>query len=141
MEKPRTEPLETLPMLPPLPGWIVSALAETPEAAAFRSGAALAHLGQAMASGGVPLALWRDRLALAAAGNCAAMAGRREAQGALRDALHLTKPGDDPGPSGNILRQWSRAVSRPISVTNLGRALEGVASERIALSLDVTGRR
>lgn len=80
-------------MLPPLPGWIVSAPSETPEAAAFRSGAALAYLGQAMASGDVPLALWRDRLALAAAGNCAAMAGRREAQSALRDALHLTGPG------------------------------------------------
>ncbi len=49
-------------MLPPLPGWIVSAPSEPPEAAAFRSGAALAHLGQAMASGDVPLALWRDRL-------------------------------------------------------------------------------
>ena len=78
MGKPRAEPLETLPMLPPLPGWIVSAPSEPPEAAAFRSGAALAHLGQAMASGDVPLALWRDRLALAAAGNCTAMAGRRD---------------------------------------------------------------
>ena len=68
-------------MLPPLPGWIVSAPSEPPEAAAFRSGAALAHLGQAMASGDVPLALWRDRLALTAAENCAAMAGRREGQG------------------------------------------------------------
>ena len=78
MRKPRAEPLETLPMLPPLPGWIVSAPSETPEAAAFWSGAALAHLGQATASGDVPLALWRDRLALAAAGNCTAMAGRRD---------------------------------------------------------------
>ena len=78
MGNPRAEPLETLPMLPPLPGWIVSAPSETPEAAAFWSGAALAHLGQATASGDVPLALWRDRLALAAAGNCTAMAGRRD---------------------------------------------------------------
>ena len=37
------------------------------------------------------------------------------------------------------MRQWSRAVSRPISVSNLGRTLEGVAPERIALSLDATG--
>lgn len=139
MGKPRAEPLETLPMLPPLPGWIVSAPAEAPEAAAFRSGAALAHLGQAMASGDVPLALWRDRLALAAAGNCAAMAGRREAQGALRDALHLTGPGDDPGPAGRIARQWSRAAARPVSVAHLVNALEGIAAERIALCLDATG--
>jgi hypothetical protein len=87
----------------------------------------------------VPQALWRDRLALAAAEVSAGIAGRREGAGAMRDALHLTKVGDDPGPAGNILRQWSRAVSRPISVSNLGRVLEGVAPEQIALSLDATG--
>jgi len=139
MGRPRAEPLEPLLMLPALPGWIVSAPTETLEAAAFRSGAALAHLGQAMASGDVPLALWRDRLALAAAGNCAAMAGRREGQGALRDALHLTGPGDDPGPAGRIARQWSRAAARPVSVAHLANALEGIAAERIALCLDATG--
>ena len=139
MGKPRAEPLETLPMLPPMPGWIVSAPSETPEAAAFRSGAALAHLGQAMASGDVPLALWRDRLALTAAENCAAMAGRREGQGALRDALHLTGPGDDPGPAGRIARQWSRAAARPVSVAHLVNTLDGVTAERIALCLDATG--
>ena len=97
MGKPRAEPLEPSLMLPPVPDWIVTAPAETPEAAAFRSGAALAHLSQALASGDVPLALWRDRMALAAALNCAAMAGRREGQGALRDALHLS--GQPRGPS------------------------------------------
>ncbi|MCA3515265.1 MAG: hypothetical protein IOC96_19000 [Rhodobacter sp.] len=55
MGKPRTEPLETLPTLPPLPGWIVSAPSETPEAAAFRSGATLAHLGLTMASADVSI--------------------------------------------------------------------------------------
>jgi hypothetical protein len=139
MGKPRAEPLETLPMLPPLPGWIVSAPSDTPEAAAFRSGAALAHLGQAMALGDVPLELWRDRLALTAAGNCAWMAGRREGGRALRDALHLTKAGDDPGPAGRIARAWSRAVARPVSVAHLAKALDGIAAERIALCLDAAG--
>ena len=142
MGKPLAEPSETMPMLPSLPslpGWIVSAPAETFEAAAFRSGAALAHLSQATAAGDVPLALWRDRLALAAAETCAAMAGRREGQGALRDALHLTGPGDDPGPAGRLLRQWSRAVARPVSVVHLARELEGIAAERIALCLDAAG--
>lgn len=128
-----------MPMLAPLPGWVISAPADTTEQAAFRSGAALAHLALVAADPGLPLALWRERLALAAAEVCAALAGRREGAGAMRDALHLTKPGDDPGPAGGILRQWSRAVSRPISVSNLGRALEGVVPERIALSLDVIG--
>lgn len=126
-------------MLTPLPGWITATPPENLEVAAFKSGAALSHLNLATAADHVPQALWRERLALAAAEVSAGIAGRREGAGAMRDALHLTKAGDDPGPAGSILRQWSRAVSRPISVLNLGRTLEGVAPERIALSLDATG--
>lgn len=99
----------------------------------------MAHLNLATAADPVPQALWRDRLALTAAEVSAGIAGRREGAGAMRDALHLTKAGDDPGPAGSILRQWSRAVSRLISVANLGRALEGVAPERIAVCLDAAG--
>jgi hypothetical protein len=139
MRKSRIKPSEPLPMLAPLPGWITATPSETLEAAACKSGAALAHLNLATAADHVPQALWRDRLALAAAEVSADIAGRREGAAAMRDALHLTKAGDDPGPAGSILRQWSRAVSRPISVSNLGRALEGVAPERIALGLDATG--
>lgn len=126
-------------MLAPLPGWITAMPSETLEAVAFKSGAALAHVTLLTAADPVPQALWRDRLALAAAEISAGIAGRRDGAGAMRDALHLTKAGDDPGPAGSILRQWSRAVSRQISVSNLGRALAGVAPERIALSLDATG--
>jgi hypothetical protein len=139
MRKSRIKPSEPLPMLTPLPGWITATPPETLEVAAFKSGAALAHLNLATSADHVPQALWRERLALAAAEVSAGLAGRREGAGALRDALHLTKAGDDAGPAGNILRQWARAVSRPISVSNLGRALEGVAPERTALSLDATG--
>ncbi len=139
MRKPRAEPSETVPMLKPLPGWITATPLETREVAAFRSGAALAHITLATAADPVPQALWRDRLALMAAEVSAGIAGRREGAGAMRDALHLTRAGDDPGPAGSILRQWSRAVSRPISVSNLGHALQGVAPERIALSLDCAG--
>jgi hypothetical protein len=117
----------------------MSGPAETFEAAAFRSGAALAHLTFATTAADLPQALWRDRLALVAAEFCAGIAGRREGAGALRDSLHLTKAGDDPGPAGRVFRQWSRAVARPISVSNLSRALEGVAPEQIALCLDATG--
>lgn len=135
----RADPVPELPSVPPPPGWIAALPAETLEEAAFRSGAALAHLALATVAADLPLALWRDRLALAAAERCAGFAGRREGARALRDALHLTKPGDDPGPAGKLLRHWSRAVSRPISVANLGRALEGIAPERIALCLDAAG--
>ncbi len=98
-------------MLPPLPGWIVSAAPDRNAAASSVSAAEV----------------------------CAGLAGRREGTGALRDALHLTKAGDDPGPAGRVLRQWSQAVARPISVAGLARALEGMTPERIALSLDATG--
>ena len=126
-------------MLPPLPGWIVSAPAETLEMAAFRSGAALAHLAVVTGAVDLPAGVWRDRLALVAAERCAAISGRTEGPGALRDALHLTGPGDNPGPGGMILRQWSRAAGAPISPSHLGRALEDVSFERIAICLDATG--
>ena len=139
MRKLRAKPIELLPMLPPLPDWISAAPAETLEAAAFRSGAALAHLTFVTTAADLPHALWRDRLALAAAEVCVGHSGRREGAGALRDALSLTKAGDDPGPAGRVFRQWSRAVARPISVAGLFRALERVAAERIALCLDAVG--
>ena len=87
----------------------------------------------------VPQELWRARLALAAAEVCAALVGRREGQGALRDAVLLTRAGDDPGPAGRVLRQWSQAVARPVSVGHLEKALVGVAPEQIALCLDAAG--
>ena len=139
MRRSRFKPSEPLPMLTPLPGWITATPPESLEVAAFKSGAALSHLNLVTTADPVPQALWRERQALAAAEVSAGIAGRREGAGAMRDALHLIKAGDDPGPAGNILRQWSRAVSRPISVLNLGRVLDGVAPERIALNLDATG--
>lgn len=139
MRAPRKPTVDPLPILPPLPGWVGAARPETLEEAVFVSGAALAHLALAAADPALPRALWRDRLALRAAEVCAGLAGRREGQGALRDAVHLARPGDDPGPAGNILRQWSQAVARPISVAHLAKALEGVAADRIALYLDAAG--
>lgn len=140
MRKPRATSLDPLPMVVSLPGWISATSAETIELGAFHSGAALAHLGLVAAAGAVPEALWRDRLALLAAEVCAGIAGRREGARGLRDALHLTKAGDDPGPAGKVLQQWSRAVARPISVAHLAKVLEGVAGpERIAQCLDATG--
>lgn len=139
MRNPRVRPSEPVPMLAPLPGWITAAPPATLDTAAFRSGAALAHLAVAAATEDVPQALWRDRLALAAAEFSAGIAGRREGAAAMRDALHLTRAGDDPGPAGTVLWQWSRAVARPISVAHLAAALQGAAPERIALCLDAEG--
>ncbi|MDZ4394074.1 DUF1403 family protein [Cypionkella sp.] len=126
-------------LLGPLPGWITTGPAENLEDAAFRSGAALACLHMISGHEAVPQALWRARLALAAAEVCVGFSGRREDGRALRDAVHLTRPGDHPGPAGAIFGQWSRAVARRISVAALGKAMHGVSAERIALCLDAMG--
>lgn len=126
--------------LPPLPGWIGQAAVGSGDDWAFRAGAALAHVQVVTAQEAVPQALWRDRLALVAAELCQGFGGWRGGQAALRDALHLTRAGDDPGPAGAILRQWSQAVARPMSVAQLSRAIEGLPAERIALCLDAVGR-
>lgn len=46
-----------------MPGWITGDVLQTPENAAFRFGAALAHLHLLAADPAIPHALWRARLA------------------------------------------------------------------------------
>ncbi len=138
---PKTRPeaaIDTI-TIPSLPGWITASRSESLEDASFRSGAALSILHLVAGQGAVPQALWRDRLALAAAEVCAGFSGRREGQAALRDAVNLLRPGDQPGPAGAILRHWSRNVAQPISVAHLGNVMNGVSTEQIALCLDASG--
>lgn len=131
MAKLETAPPDSPVFIPPLPGWITTAPVESLEEAAFRSGAALAHLHLVAGQVIVPHALWRARLALSAAELCAKIVGRRESVLELRDALYLLRPGDQPGPAGEMLRQWSRAVSRPILAAHLGKVLVGLPAEQI----------
>jgi len=122
-----TDHSETLPRMP---SWVTSARAERLEDAAFLSGAALSHLHLLMARNDVPVALIRARLALRAAEACVKFSGRPERAGALRDAVHFLRPGDLPGPAGEVYLSWLRAVARP--VRSLGRALPAVEGDRIA---------
>lgn len=126
----------TLPRMPP---WVTSARAETLEDVAFLSGAALATLHLVVGRADVPHALLRDRLSLTASEACMRLLGRPERAGELRDAVHLLRPGDQPGPAGAIFLQWQRAAARPISVKALQRVLPSVTAEQIATWLD-TGR-
>ncbi|MDN5786644.1 DUF1403 family protein [Pseudorhodobacter sp.] len=139
MEKTKLIPKDDSRAALRIPGWVARCTGETLEEAAFLSGAALAHLDLTARSDAVPQALWRSRLALTAAEVCVGFVGRRESAGELRDALHLMRPGDHPGPAGEVFQQWSVAVARPISVANLHKALPAVALEQIALCLDATG--
>ena len=122
--------------LPRMPGWVTSARAETLEDVAFLSGAALSHLHLVLAREDVPHALLRERLALRAAEACVAFSGRTERAGELRDAVHVLRPGDLPGPAGETYLVWRRAVERPVSIKALHRALPTLESGQIAACLD-----
>jgi len=119
-----------------LPGWIASLRGEAHESGVFLSGAALAHLHLVLAHDEVPQRLLHDRLALQAAEACMAVSGRPERAGDLRDALHLLRPGDLPGPAGATYLSWRRAIERPVSVKALHRALPELDAATIANWLD-----
>ena len=118
--------------LPQMPAWVISARAETLEDVAFLSGAALSHLYLVLEREKVSRALLRDRLALRAAEACVAFSGRPERAAELRDAIHLLRPGDLPGPAGETCLEWRRAAERPLSVKALARALPGIEPGQIA---------
>ncbi|MFN4154208.1 MAG: DUF1403 family protein [Paracoccaceae bacterium] len=122
--------------IPALPDWIAVGCSEGVEDMAFLSGAALSMVHQVGARPDLPQPLWRARLALEAAEACVRMSGRPERAADLRDALHLLRPGDHPGPAGEVFRNWARAVERPVSVAGLARALPKLEPETIALMLD-----
>lgn len=125
-----------LDTLPRMPSWVTSARSETLEDVAFLSGAALTHLHLVLGRADVPHALLRDRLALRAAEACVAFAGRPERAGELRDAVHLLRPGDLPGPAGAVCQSWQRAAERQVSIGTLHRALPQLDPARIAVWLD-----
>ncbi len=129
----RRNDTEILPRMPP---WVTSTRVEALEDVAFLSGAALAHLHAVLGQNDVPHALLRERLALRAAEACMAFEGRSERAWELRDAVHLLRVGDLPGPAGEWYLSWRRAVERPVSIKALCRALPDLQAERIAGWLD-----
>ena len=97
--------------LPQLPAWGTSGGAETLEAVAFRSGAALTVLDQLIGDRrhGVPLKLLANRLALSASTATSKLEGRLAREADIRDAYHLTPPGEARGPDGDLLAYWRDA--------------------------------
>ncbi|WP_299870190.1 DUF1403 family protein [uncultured Roseobacter sp.] len=98
--------------LPQLPGWVTSGHAETLETVAFRSGAALTIIDQLVGDPryGVPVNLLANRLALNAATATSKLEGRLAREADIRDAYHLTPPGEARGPDGDLLAFWRSAV-------------------------------
>ena len=97
-------PTATTSDLPPrLPGWTRPHGRDISEAdTAFASGIALKSLDDLIRANPLWLGCWRDRLALKSAGVAARILGRDEEETAIRDAVLLTAPGDDPGPAGKL---------------------------------------
>lgn len=135
MASTRDKPDKVSINIPQIPEWVIPARAELLEGMAFSSGAALAMLHIALAQSEVPQSLLRERLALRAAEACIALSGRQERIGELRDEVHLLRPGEQPGPSGAVYQQWREAISRPISVKGLHRALPKVSPENLSVWL------
>lgn len=91
---------------------------EGPADAGFLAGSALAWL-HAIACDEHPVgSLWRQRLALANAAALMPLLGRSEDEAALRDAVNLTRPGDDPGPAGQVLLAWRRLAERQSQIVD-----------------------
>src|SRR5271167_2518462 len=116
------------------PAWARAVHAPESEAeAAFLAGAALARLDQILRENPPWSGVWRRRLALRAAAASVARAGRSENEAALRDALHLTRSGADPGPAGHRLLAW-----RALTTGSVGqwRSAIAVAAERLQIASD-----
>ena len=119
-------PLNTLPQTP---GWVPSFRGQTPENMAFRSGAVLLVLDQLIgdARHGVPVPLLANRLALSAATATSKLEGRLARETDIRDAYHLTPPGEARGPDGDLLAFWRRSVRLRGGRTDALEALIGAA--------------
>src|SRR5271166_1606425 len=121
------------------PAWARAVNApETEAEAAFLAGAALSRLDAIVRENPPWAGVWRQRLALRAAATNVRRAGRTEDEAALRDALHLSRPGADPGPAGRFLlasrelacrptRQWRSSIAAAAEVLRVPHddALEG----------------
>lgn len=119
-----------------LPSWLRRAVADAQslgsqrlEDVAIAAGAAIGALDAVVRRQQRWAGVWRQRLALAAAAVTAKQAGRVEDETALRDAVLLTKAGDDVGPAGSMFLGWRRLATRPPEDLLTGKNLGAVPEE------------
>ncbi len=105
--------------LQPLPQWITArtggktAAPDDPLTPVLAEGAALFALDQIVRAGPAWLGVLRMRLALRAGVFTVRLMRLKADEAELRDALHLTRAGDDPGPAGRLHQLWRTFASRP----------------------------
>ncbi len=106
-----------------------SLVAHSLEDVALAAGAAVGALDTVVRRQERWAGVWRQRLALAATARTVREAGRVEDEAALRDAVLLTKLGDDVGPAGRTLLGWRRLVTRPSEDLLTRKSLSAVLEE------------
>jgi Protein of unknown function (DUF1403) len=108
-----------IPVLQPLPRWLTirsggnKTIAGDPVSSMLAFGAALFALDQVVRTDAAWLGVLRMRLALKAAVVTGKLMRLNADEAALRDAVHLTRAGDDPGPAGRLHQLWRLFASRP----------------------------
>ncbi|RUM95663.1 DUF1403 family protein [Pseudaminobacter arsenicus] len=109
------------------------------EDVALVAGAAIGALDQVVRRHERWAGAWRQRLALSAAVMTAKRVGRIEEEAALRDAVLLTKPGDDVGPAGRMLMAWRRLAGMPaeklLTEASISAAMDDLGLARDAVSV------
>jgi hypothetical protein len=102
--------------LQPLPRWIANSAqaGEREGGTIFAAGAAAHALDAVVRAAPLWLGCWRMRLTLKAAVSAARLLRIEADEPSLRDALHLTRPGDDPGPAGRLHAALRRWADRPL---------------------------
>ncbi|MGY5810152.1 DUF1403 family protein [Rhizobium sp. LEGMi198b] len=128
--------------VPSLPAWATARQHDLGEAdAAFAAGIALKSLDDLVRTEPAWAGCWRQRLALRCAQAAVQLVGRNEGEKALRDAVLLTAPGDDPGPAGAMVLAFNKlaAKKRPIGTKVLQEvaALIGLRNEGLSELADL----
>ena len=120
--------------LPKLPSWVTSQRAETLETVAFRSGAGLTVFDQLVSdpSHGVPVKLLANQLALKAATATSKLEGRLAREADIRDAYHLTPPGEARGPDGDTLAFWRDAARLKLTGRDWHEPVQGLVGATFA---------
>ncbi|MGL5139771.1 MAG: DUF1403 family protein, partial [Beijerinckiaceae bacterium] len=97
----------------PAPGWLRGLADPSPATAGFRAGGALFLLDQWIRTAPSCLGVLSMRQALASARVMGARLRLRADEADLRDAHHLTRSADDPGPAGRLYRGWRKFAATP----------------------------
>ncbi len=142
MDSPADPPASPLTRPAALPGWTLPRRREPDDlGAAFAAGIALKSFDDLVRSEPVWAGCWRSRQALRCGAAAVRLMGRGEDEAALRDAVLLTAPGDDPGPGGRVLLAFKRLATRkPVfsskAVAELADLLELAWDDRLTAAVD-----